>query len=310
MTTRWSTGFSDPQWIYVDLGTIYSVKEVRLFWEAWGLEYRIELSNDATNWTAAYHETNADGRLDVIPVSASGRYVRMYGIRRGTGWGYSLFEFEVYDVTPPPPPTLTPTATPTGQPPTPTPTLPGIGSLLWSDDFDDGDYAGWEVVSGVWGVTDGCLVGHYPVCSGSYTIMTGDPAWTNFQLTLDLKRISGWDGPDIMLRHSAGGSYTVQIHPSVPYGGSAMLLKSGTGMVANVNWPFNAGVWYRIKIKLYGPRIEVWLVESTSFESLLISYTDVSPVFISGRIGLSVGAGALCDSEVWFDNLQVAGLLD
>ena len=31
-----------------------------------------------------------------IPVKATGRYVRMYGTVRGTQYGYSLWEFEVY----------------------------------------------------------------------------------------------------------------------------------------------------------------------------------------------------------------------
>jgi beta-glucosidase len=29
-------------------------------------------------------------------VSGSGRYVRMYGTQRGTQYGYSLWEFQVY----------------------------------------------------------------------------------------------------------------------------------------------------------------------------------------------------------------------
>src|SRR5262249_44277497 len=31
--TRWSSQFSDPQWIYIDLGSTYSISEVRLNWE-------------------------------------------------------------------------------------------------------------------------------------------------------------------------------------------------------------------------------------------------------------------------------------
>ena len=31
-----------------------------------------------------------------LDVSGAGRYVRLYGTQRGTGWGYSPWEFEVY----------------------------------------------------------------------------------------------------------------------------------------------------------------------------------------------------------------------
>ncbi len=38
------------------------------------------------------------GGLDTIPLKGQGRWVRFLGIRRGTSWGYSFFEFEVYGV--------------------------------------------------------------------------------------------------------------------------------------------------------------------------------------------------------------------
>src|SRR3974390_3325118 len=33
LSTRWSSQFSDPQWIYVDLGSTYNINEVILTWE-------------------------------------------------------------------------------------------------------------------------------------------------------------------------------------------------------------------------------------------------------------------------------------
>ena len=33
-TTRWSSAFSDPQWIYVDLGATHTISKVVLNWEA------------------------------------------------------------------------------------------------------------------------------------------------------------------------------------------------------------------------------------------------------------------------------------
>jgi cytochrome c len=107
-TTRWSSLFADPQWIQVDLGASYNVQRVRLSWEAaYGSGYRIETSPDGTNWTTARTVTGGDGGIDDnTGLTATGRYVRIYGTARGTGWGYSLWEFEVYGTpvgTPPPP---------------------------------------------------------------------------------------------------------------------------------------------------------------------------------------------------------------
>ncbi|WNQ12906.1 discoidin domain-containing protein [Paenibacillus aurantius] len=99
MTTRWSSPEGiDPQWIYVDLGSSKSFNEVRLYWEAaFGKTYKIEVSNHAVNWTNIYQTVSGDGGLDVIPFSdVNARYVRMYGLERGTDWGYSLYSFQVY----------------------------------------------------------------------------------------------------------------------------------------------------------------------------------------------------------------------
>lgn len=96
MKTRWETVFADPQWIYVDIGNQASISKVNLLWEgAFASAYEIQVSNDASNWSTIYTETNGDGGEDNLTVSGIGRYVRMYGTARGTEWGYSLWNFEV-----------------------------------------------------------------------------------------------------------------------------------------------------------------------------------------------------------------------
>ncbi len=119
--TRWSSAYSDPQWIQIDLGATYSVNHVKLTWEAaYGKSYQIQVSNDATNWTTIYSTTTGDGGVDDLTgLSGSGRYIRMVGTVRATGYGYSLWEFEVYG------PSNTPTNTPV--PPTATATTVSTG---------------------------------------------------------------------------------------------------------------------------------------------------------------------------------------
>jgi hypothetical protein len=96
-TTRWSSEFSDPQWISVDLGQAFALDSVRLSWEtAYAADFQIQVSNDATNWTTVQSVTNNTGGVNDLTVTGIGRYVRMSGTRRATPWGYSLFSFEVY----------------------------------------------------------------------------------------------------------------------------------------------------------------------------------------------------------------------
>src|ERR1035437_9453816 len=94
--TRWSSAFSDPQWIYVDLGATHSINKVVLNWEAaYGRSFQIQTSTDAVNWTSIYSTTTGTGGVQTLSVSGSGRYVRMYGTTRATVYGYSLWEFQV-----------------------------------------------------------------------------------------------------------------------------------------------------------------------------------------------------------------------
>ncbi|TDV40987.1 discoidin domain-containing protein [Actinophytocola oryzae] len=95
-TTRWSSLASDPQWLQVDLGGQAAITGVTLNWEAaYGTGYRIEVSNDASTWNAVYTTTTGRGGVENLTVNGSGRYVRIYGTARATGYGYSLWEFEV-----------------------------------------------------------------------------------------------------------------------------------------------------------------------------------------------------------------------
>jgi F5/8 type C domain/Ricin-type beta-trefoil lectin domain len=94
--TRWSSAFSDPQWLDVDLGSTKSICKVTLDWEtAYATAFQIQVSPDNTNWTTIYSTTTGTGGNQTLNVSGSGRYIRMYGTARATQYGYSLWEFQV-----------------------------------------------------------------------------------------------------------------------------------------------------------------------------------------------------------------------
>jgi hypothetical protein len=96
-STRWSSGFSDPQWITVDLGESWAVTRIRLVWElAYATKYRVDVSLDGTTWSTVYATSSGrGGTVNIEAGSVAARYVRMYGTRRNGSYGYSLFEFEV-----------------------------------------------------------------------------------------------------------------------------------------------------------------------------------------------------------------------
>ncbi|MGU7785194.1 discoidin domain-containing protein, partial [Burkholderia sp. PU8-34] len=100
-STRWDspegTGV-DPQWISVDLGAVKNIDHVDLYWDAGALVYQIQTSNDNVNWTTIYSTSNGGSYTHVtLPnLNGRGRYVRMYGTKRATQWGYSLYEMQVW----------------------------------------------------------------------------------------------------------------------------------------------------------------------------------------------------------------------
>ncbi|MFL6051866.1 MAG: discoidin domain-containing protein [Actinoallomurus sp.] len=96
-SSRWSSAFSDPQWLQVDLGAVHQLSHVLLNWEAaYGKAFQIQTSNDGSNWSTVYSTSSGTGGVQDVSVSGSSRYVRMYGTQRGTPYGYSLWEFQVF----------------------------------------------------------------------------------------------------------------------------------------------------------------------------------------------------------------------
>jgi chitodextrinase len=101
-TTRWaSVEGADPQWLRIDLGQAATIHRVLLNWEvAYAKQYRIEISDDGTDFTTVTTVDNGDGQTDDLTgLNAHGRYVRVVGLTRGTSYGYSLWEAQVFGVT-------------------------------------------------------------------------------------------------------------------------------------------------------------------------------------------------------------------
>lgn len=95
--TRWASDWSDPQWLQADLGSVRSFDRVQLIWEAsYARAYEVQVSDDGQAWTTVHAVTDGTGAVDTAEAGGSGRYVRVLGTERGTGWGYSLYEFGVY----------------------------------------------------------------------------------------------------------------------------------------------------------------------------------------------------------------------
>jgi hypothetical protein len=169
-STRWSSAFSDPQWIQIDLGSSQSICQVTLNWEAaYGKAFQIQTSPDAAAWTSIFSTTTGTGGVQTLSVSGTGRYIRMYGTARGTVYGYSLWEFQVFtgsggggDTTPP--------SAPTGL--TASGTTANSTNLTWGASTDNVGVTGYQVLQ------NGAVVATVPGTSDTVTGLSPSTTYT------------------------------------------------------------------------------------------------------------------------------------
>lgn len=96
--TYWSSEFSDPAWLAVDLGETARVKGVWILWEkAYAKAFQVQVSADGKEWKNVFMTLSGEGGTHEIgfpPVEA--RHVRILGTQRGTKYGYGICELKVF----------------------------------------------------------------------------------------------------------------------------------------------------------------------------------------------------------------------
>ena len=108
LDTRWGSQFIVPSWYFVDLGAVYEINKVVIYWQtSHATVYDLQVSDDSTNWTTIYSETDGEPEHieftdEITGLSDSGRYIRMYAIEKDYDFGVSMWEFEVYSGIPKP----------------------------------------------------------------------------------------------------------------------------------------------------------------------------------------------------------------
>ncbi|MBR2568069.1 MAG: discoidin domain-containing protein, partial [Paenibacillus sp.] len=94
----------DDSWFQVDLGEVTSFDTLRIDWElARANTYKLLISNDRQNWTNVIKDNDGiitahDGKETVRFEPVRARYVKFQGIKRNTDYGYSFFEFGLYNL--------------------------------------------------------------------------------------------------------------------------------------------------------------------------------------------------------------------
>ena len=98
-STRWASGYSDDEWVQVELPEPAQVRAVTVNWEAaCATAYRVQTSVDGATWTTVEDVTESSCSTDVFTFEAGDpvRFVRIQGVKRKTTWGYSIWELGIY----------------------------------------------------------------------------------------------------------------------------------------------------------------------------------------------------------------------
>ncbi|MDZ4767168.1 MAG: discoidin domain-containing protein, partial [Chloroflexota bacterium] len=293
--TRWaSVEGVDPQWIAVDLGAVYPVAQVVLRWEtAFAESLRIDVSDDNVTWTTAATYAARNGGVETLTVQKNGRYVRVEGLTRGhSGFGYSLYELEVYtyNAYPIPPESV--------RQPEPVPD----SATLFFDNFNAGvPNAAWSSLGGTWTAVAGALqLSDACGTAGGVGLLVGDAAWGDYEVQFDLRGIAG-SGKGILLRYAdATANYNLVLRSLE---NDLHLYTPGYGDSASA-YPVNNGRWYRVGVRADGDEIGVYI------DGVLVHQrTDAGTPRRTGGVALWLDAGTVnCPFTVQYDNVIVRDL--
>ncbi len=101
--TRWESAFADDQWWMCEMAEQSQFNTVQILWEtAYAKSFRLEVSNDGTTWSTI--QTITDQTLTSFPYlqtlsvgEQNAKYLRFYGVARGTGYGFSFYELRAFE---------------------------------------------------------------------------------------------------------------------------------------------------------------------------------------------------------------------
>jgi hypothetical protein len=100
-TTYWKSESDQAEWIAVKFEKPYNIEGIKLNWgSAYAREYEMQVSDNGTDWTTVYSQTNGKAGVHVFDIEPNiiTTYLKMNGIKRNTtGTGYALKEFEAYE---------------------------------------------------------------------------------------------------------------------------------------------------------------------------------------------------------------------
>ena len=176
-------------------------------------------------------------------------------------------------------------------------------TLVVNDDFDDGDYAGWTVISGTWNVQSGTLVGQNGI------IRISDNEWwgrEGYEIHVRMRTTAPgseiWNVGRILFRYIDDENYYAVI---LKEGGNVELAKMQNGtwypLLANNDTGLDPQEWHDFRIVTFRNETEVYIDGVKR-----LYFWDENPVNVNGTIYGGLALQAEGGSTVNFDNVSVS----
>ncbi len=185
------------------------------------------------------------------------------------------------------------------------------GTIIFQDDFNDGNYNGWIVESGSWGIDSlNRLYGNQFGTLKTGRLSVGN-TWDNYRIEVDTQNNGGFDQGIMFRKADSNNYYEVDLRfddgarsyntPEVKL--TKIQAGNSTTLFSTRSFQLNRFTNYRIKIEVVQTHIQLW-IDST----LIFTIDDPTTTLTTGPIALSYWTGDYGSVNVRFDNVKVTSL--
>ncbi|MBM4340431.1 MAG: hypothetical protein FJ110_12910 [Deltaproteobacteria bacterium] len=186
-----------------------------------------------------------------------------------------------------------------------------ISTVLFQDDFDDGDDNQWTRSTGAqyFSVENGEYSSYIPQCRTAAYTSSGSYNWGDYIFEFDMIRLQGVD----MIIHfgTRGKSYRLQFRTGWYWdGGNNYLIfgySSSSLIFYNYTVPLNT--WYSVRVECVNNRIKVYAKPRNGASyTLVVDFIDTIGTSLSGYVAFAPWSGDACVYHVHYDNVKVTSL--
>jgi alpha-L-arabinofuranosidase len=128
------------------------------------------------------------------------------------------------------------------------------GKTLYAGDFSKG-LTGWKTTRGKWSIENGVL--RQMGDGGNVQAVIGDPAWSNYTLTLKARKISGGEG--FLIIFGSPGDDTHSWWNLGGWGNTKHAIQTPDVESPQIDGSIETGRWYDIKVEVQGPAVKCYL---------------------------------------------------